>query len=284
MYNLVALFIRYSGVITFVVFESIALFWAVRYNERQHEIYVTSANVATGVLYKRYEQISNYFSLSNINDSLAKENAKLLSQLEQSKFERSIQRDTIQDVEEKLQLYSYIAANVIDNSINSRENYLTIDVGTAQGIHQGMGVISKNGVVGIVKTVSKNFSQVLSVLNSQCNISASVRRTGFFGYLVWNGESPHQVTLEAIPKYSEIAVGDSIQTSGYSAIFPKGIYIGKVMQYGVKPGSNFYAIEVELANDLGNLEYVYVVDNLFRQELEQLEQQAKPVKGTFLKQ
>ena len=121
MYNLVALFIRYSGVITFLVFESIALFWAVRYNERQHEIYVTSANVATGVLYKRYEQISNYFSLSNINDSLAKENAKLLSQLEQSKFERSIQRDTIQDVEEKLQLYSYIAANAIDNSINSRE-------------------------------------------------------------------------------------------------------------------------------------------------------------------
>jgi rod shape-determining protein MreC len=167
--------------------------------------------------------------------------------------------------------FRIVEARVINNSIISRNNTLTINRGKSHGITPGMGVIGSNGIVGIIKSASKNFSVVLSLLHSDTRISASIRRNNFFGSLIWTGNNPKIMHLEAIPKHADLVLGDTVQTSGYSHIFPEGIIIGHIHDVSLESGNNFYTIEVALNNDLSNVHYVYVVEMRKLKEIRQLE-------------
>ena len=138
-----------------------------------------------------------------------------------------------------------------------------------------MAVISSSGVVGIVKDVSKNYASVLSVLHQNSSISAKLSESGYIGSLIWNGRDPRVAQLMDIPNHVQIAEGMLIQTSGFSAMFPAGINIGKVKAFDVKDGDNFYSIDVDLLTDMNNVSVVYVVDNLMRMEQVELETQAE---------
>ena len=173
------------------------------------------------------------------------------------------------------QHYSYIPAKVINNSTDRQDNYLTINRGMLQGVMPEMAVISSSGIVGIVKDVSKNYASVLSVLHQNSSISAKLSESGYIGSLVWNGRDPKVAQLMDIPNHVQLAEGMLIQTSGFSAMFPAGINIGKVKAFDVKDGDNFYSIDVDLLTDMNNVSVVYVVDNLMRMEQVELETQVE---------
>ena len=135
-----------------------------------------------------------------------------------------------------------------------------------------MAVISSNGIVGIVKDVSGNFSSVLSVLHKDARISAMIKKNGYFGSLVWDGSDFKTGTLSDIPVHAKISEGDTIVTSRYSAIFPDGILIGTIVGFKINPGDNFYTIYVKFSTDFSNLSYVYVVNNLMKDEQSLLEE------------
>ena len=276
-------FLRYGTILLFLVLESYALYMVARYNKKQNEIYQSSANLVVGVIYDNFSTVRKYFSMQAVADSLAKENADLKTRLEASKYIAVQQRGTVRfpldtstirpDTSQKKdveQQFTYIAAEVIKNSIVQDENYLTINRGSNQGIRAGMGVISPDGVVGIVRNVTPHFSQVMSVLNKRMSLSAMIKRNRYFGSLKWNGGNPKIVTLESVPKHAEVAKGDTIITSGFSEMFPGEIQIGKVVDFSIKNGTNFYSIDVELWTDMSNIRYVYVVDNLLIEDLKKL--------------
>lgn len=274
MYALIALLTRYGGVIAFIILESISMYLAVKYNKNQQEIYINSANTISGAIYQRYSKIMRFAELSVVADSMAAENARLYARLGNAKFSDYLVRDSIlvkDSLNKVKQRYTYIAANVISNSISLPNNYITLNRGSKHGIKPGMGVISSKGVIGIVRNVSENFSQVMSILHQQSRISASLKKTGYFGTMRWrNPSNITYMSLETLPKHSIIEIGDTIQTSGYSYIFPEGIPIGKVENYQVEPGSNYYTAKIMLFEDLGRLRYVYVVDNIMFEEQEKL--------------
>jgi rod shape-determining protein MreC len=274
MYALIALLTRYGGVIAFVILESVSMYLAVRYNKNQQEIYINSANTISGAIYQRYSKIMRFAELSVVADSMAAENARLYARLGNAKFSDYLVRDSVlvKDSLNKIkQRYSYIAANVISNSIALPNNYLTLNRGSKHGVKPGMGVITAKGVVGIVRNVSENFAQVMSILHQQSRISASLKRTNYFGTMRWRDPSNIlYMSLETLPKHSIIERGDTIQTSGYSYIFPEGIPIGQVEEYQVEPGSNYYTAKVKLFEDLGRLRYVYIVDNVMIAEQDNL--------------
>lgn len=203
---------------------------------------------------------------------LLEENAKLRSLLENSMFK--ISRDFIEltdtnniGIEQK---YNYTSAEVINNSFRNRNNYITINKGTKHNIITESGVISSNGIIGIIESVGEKYSSVISILNKKSYVSAQLKNSQYFGSLTWPGESRSKFLLSDVPKQAEVIIGDTIVTGGYSGIFPEGIPIGKVVTSEVPEGQNYYYIEVEPFIDYANLKSVYIIQNLHKRDLNEL--------------
>jgi rod shape-determining protein MreC len=263
MNNLLQFVIRYSAFILFLLLEAAALTLVVKYNDNQKGIFQHSSSLLVGRLYKLTDEMYKYNHLQTFADSLADENALLKEQI--FNLERSVQR--LQPVDQPidsciLDLYHLIPAQVINNSINQRNNHFTIDKGTRDGIQQGMGVISQQGIVGIIEDAGTAYSTAVSILHSGVQISAAIKRNGYFGTMVWKEIDPAHIILEAIPGQADIQIGDTIVTSGYSYIFPKGIFIGKIDRFWTEGGSNYYTIQVRLHEDIARMNRVYVVEYL----------------------
>ena len=274
MRNLFAFIWKNYFVFLFILLEIIAYFLIVQNNSFHKASFLNSSNVISASIFNTTNNISGYLGLRSTNELLAVENEKLHAQsiLSFAKFYTNLWRinDTIYE-----QQYTYLSARVINNSIYKRNNYLTLNKGNRHGIKQEMAVISSNGIVGIVKDVSGNFSSVLSVLHKNSKISAKIKKNGYFGSLVWDGADFKICTLSDIPNHVKISKGDAIVTSKYSAIFPEGIPIGNIVDFKINPGDNFYTISVKLSTDFSNLSYVYVVNNLMKGEQITLEEKSQ---------
>jgi rod shape-determining protein MreC len=220
-------------------------------------------------MYEAFNTVVEYFSLGKTNKMLAEENARLRALLKESYLARNMDAYTVNDTLYEQQ-YRYIAAKVVSNSVNKRNNYLILNKGTRQGITREMAVITPEGIVGIVKEASGDFCSVLSVLNSQTHISAKIRKYNQNGTVVWDGPDQHYGTLKDIPGHVRIKIGDTVVTSGYSYIFPEGIVIGTIDDYKLIEGNNFYRIRVRFSVDYNRLSYVEVVTNLFKGEFDQI--------------
>lgn len=272
MRNLIYLFVRFGGLIAFVILELLCMYLVVNYNRKQRSIFIHSSNTISGQLYERFDEIVEFWNLSEVSDSLAEENARLRAQLRSAKFVETILQDSVRN-EKTSQRYTFIAAEIVNNSINKHSNNLTLNRGREHGIQSRMGVFDDKGIVGIVRNVGPRYAHVMSILHKESRISAKIRRNSYFGSVLWNGNNPREVTLSDIPKHADLLVGDTVQTSGYSTIFPEGIMIGVVDTFWLEPGSNFYTIEVGLSNDLSRSKYVYVVNDLMEKEITKVEEE-----------
>jgi len=271
MRNLFFLIIRYGGFLSFLGFEIICFYLIVNYNDSQHKIWIHSSNYVSGALYEKMDAISRYWNLSVVADSLSNENARLRADLRDARFQEEVLDGSVTD-QNWQQHYTFTSAEVVNNSINRLNNYMTINRGNRHGIKPRMGVINDDGIVGIVTRVDKYYSSVMSVLNKETRIASSLKRNNFFGSIVWENSNPTLAQLIDIPKHAAVAVGDTVQTSGYSAIFPGGIPIGAISNINLPAGSNFYNIDVKLFNDLSRVRYVYVVNNLMRLDQQSVEE------------
>ncbi len=294
MRNLLEFLARFGSFFLFLLLEALCFFLIVRFDDDKNRIFLSSANAVAGFALKKSDAVADYFRMPQQMAQLQLENAGLRAQLPNSFYDEQYEQDTVSIQVRKpdsiysqalrrdslslrdtliSQVYAYIPANVISNSINLRNNMLTIDRGSDQGVAPRMGVIGPQGVVGIVRHVSRHYAAVLSVLHSDMGISASIKHKGYFGSLVWRDSDPNRMRLEAVPKHADIAAGDTVVTSGFSGIFPAGIFIGKVISVTQAPGDNFHDIRVEPAADMSRIGHVYVVQNKWLGELEHLQKQ-----------
>jgi rod shape-determining protein MreC len=172
--------------------------------------------------------------------------------------------------------YDVIAAKVVNNSVMYLSNYITINKGSADGISSDMCVVSERGVVGIVSTVAEHYSTVLPLLNPRFRLSCKVLGSNYFGSMSWDGRSARYAQLDELPRHVEFNEGDTIVTSGFSAIFPEGILVGKVSSFDERQrDDNFYSLTVKLATDFYRLSSVMVIRNYHRDEQLQLEEEVK---------
>ena len=218
----------------------------------------------------KYQSVTQYFGLTKVAEELASENARLLERnmniQNRSEKPSTFITDTVHHEQ-----FELVAAKVINNSITGLDNFVTLNKGQADGIRKGMGIVQDDGLVGIVTDVNDKFSRGVSLLHRDCRISAALSRNHFFGTLYWPGGDPRMVRLGDVPKHAELKIGDQIITSGYSFIFPQGLPLGKIVDFSLSDGSNFYEIDVELSNDLSKIDYVYVIRNLLKGEQIQLQ-------------
>ena len=215
-------------------------------------------------------EIEAFFSLVKVNEQLSQRNLYLEQQV------RSLSEQLVAETQDsnavhrgQLQLlsgYRLIPAKVVDNSVNRRDNFITIDKGSADGVRKDMGVACGNGVVGIVYLVSAHYSIIIPVLNTQSNISCQIQGRGYFGYLHWTGGYAHMAYVDDVPRHARFRTGDAIVTSGYSSVFPPGILVGHVRYVFNSADGMSYRLKIQLSTDFGKLRDVCVIDNAPMQE------------------
>lgn len=281
MRNLFAFIYRFRAFLLFVLLEVLCIYLIVRYNTYQGAAFFNSANKYVGQVLEYQSGITDYFRLTSINNTLARENAELRKELMRFRTQgisdsTAVLDTTFYAATDSSHTAPYIlhAGRVINNSVRRMNNYLTLSIGAADGVKPGMGVISSNGVVGRVKTVSANYATVTSVLHSQMLISAKIKKDNTFGTLKWTGGNYRTALLDYIPLHINPAKGDTVVTSGFNTVFPEGIMVGTISSVEKEQDKSFYTIKVRLAVDFAQLSYVYVVESTTMQERDDLEQQA----------
>jgi rod shape-determining protein MreC len=272
MRNLWIFINRYNAFFLFVIFFAIGVALTVNNNAYQRSVTFNSTNEVVGSAYERLNVFKKYMNLGAVNDSLAIENAKLNTALVAILNQDSAKNTVVKDTVNKVQ-YTYLAARVIKNSITLRNNIITINKGSNDGIENGMAVISAGkGVVGIIRDVSPHLATIESLLNKDTKISVSLKSTNALGSLVWGDRNSdfRKASIKDIANHVKVKLRDTIVTSGFGS-FPPGILVGTVSNRGISTGDNFLTIEINLFNDFSTLQYVYVIKDRLAQEQKALE-------------
>lgn len=274
MRNLIAFIIRYHFFLLFLMLEAFAFVLIANSTYYQQASILNTSNRITGTVYSAFDNVTDYFSLRKTNYILSEENARLRKATSLSFLKADTNSFFVNDTINKLR-YTYIAAKVINNSVNRRNNYIMLNKGRKHGIDKDMAVITSNGIVGTVVSVSDNFSWVMSVLNKHTKISGRIKKNNQMGTIIWEGKDFSVGTLSDIPAHVKIAKGDTIVTSGFSYIFPAGIFVGTIKDFRVEQGDHFYVIPFTFGVDYNSLDYVYVVKDLSKKEVMNLENTVK---------
>ena len=272
MRSLFLFLFKYRTFFVFVLLQ-ILCFWLIISNNRyQSAAFFTSSNRLAAAIMTTTDNVSDYFNLGAQNKKLAEENSRLrrlLNQKQQIPYYLPGKR--VKDTA-VLKQFNYMPAKVVKNSVNWSNNYITINKGAAHGIKNGMGVVSHDGIVGIIKSSSRHFSTITSLLHSNIYISSVIKRTGDLCSTTWDGRNPYQASLRFVPRHIRLQPGDTIVTSGYNAIFDKGTLIGTVKETSIEENATFYDVTIDLATDFNSLSYVYVIENRLRLEKDSIEQ------------
>ncbi|MDX9769738.1 MAG: rod shape-determining protein MreC [Tenuifilaceae bacterium] len=269
MNSLIRFIVRYQFFLLFLVLETFSFWLLSTHSYYQSTKLEDATRTLTGFASTRISNATKYLKLAETNEHLAQSNLELRNQLAALNTRYDLLRNKLGDtlVEPN---YSYTLAKVVNNSINKQYNYLTLNVGKDHGVKKEMGVVSSQGVIGIVAGVSSNYSTVISLLNVDLKISAKLKRTNHFGSLYWDGKNYREVLLTDVPQHVAVSIGDTVVTSGYSAIFPADINLGTISSVEGK-GSNFHNLKVKLFADFKQLSSVWVVSPKLESEREDLE-------------
>lgn len=269
MQQIINFVLRNKTFLVFLLLFSLSLFFTIQSHSYHKSKFINSSNALTGNIYYVANGIGQYFNLVEENKVLLEENRVLKTMM------YNLNLDTIKfSANDSLKFtsnYKIRTAEVYKNSYSQSTNYLTISKGKKDSIEVDYGVITSQGIVGIVENTSENFSSVLSILNTRSRINAQLKKTHHIGSLVWNTESAEFAQLIDISKFAPLAIGDTIITGGQSTIFPKGVLIGTVNSFKIDSGGDSYVVNVKLFNDMTNIGHVYVIENLQAAEIKSLQ-------------
>ena len=260
---------RYNNLIIFLILEGITIYLLTTGNTYHNTLVVNGIRGLTLGIEERMTKIRNYMSLRDINERLASENTAVRNSIQRiARKENSLFFSVSDSIFP--QQYVYTTAEVINNSTNRQKNFFTLNKGKRQGVRVNMAVTCNNAVAGVITGCSENFSVAMSLLNIDFKLSARIKSNGYFGSLSWEGKDYRYAVLGEIPQHVIVNVGDSIEATGYSAIFPEGVIVGTVSDYE-KVGGDFYRITVSLTTDFRKLHFVDIIGNLKKTEQLELE-------------
>lgn len=279
MKNLINFLIQYSVVFLFLSLEIISFTLIVKNQAYQKSVFLSSSNSFVSEMYELSNSVVEFFKLRAANDNLSEENTTLKNQIINLQNKLSTLKPEASDsvhfrVPPEME-YQFISAKVINSSTNKLQNYITLNKGDIDGIKIDMGVISDEGVVGIVKTVSRRFSVVIPILNPKIEISCKFKRNNYTGGLLWSGEDYRYANLTDIARHVELALGDTIITSSFTNSFPEGIPVGTIENFKIKESEAYYKIKIKLAVNFRTLSHVKIINYLNYQEQKELEKKSE---------
>jgi rod shape-determining protein MreC len=269
MKNLLNFLARYNNLIIFLLLEGIAIYLVATGNDYQNLRVLKSVRLMTARVESRITNARSYLNLHDINTKITQENVSLRNRLEKMIKNQTQGFVSVSDTISGQQ-YVYTSAVLVNNSTNRQKNFFTLNKGIKQGIGVDMAVTSLDGAAGVIVSSSDNYSVAMSLLNIDFRLSARMKSNGFFGSLSWDGRDYRYAVLNEIPQHVIINEGDTVETTGFSAVFPEGVMIGQVSDFE-KTGGDFYKIRVKLSTDFKKLNNVNIIGNLKRTEQKEIE-------------
>jgi rod shape-determining protein MreC len=249
MKNLLNFLARYNNLIIFLILEGITVYLLTTENNYHNTRIVNGVSNLINGIESRINITRTFLSLREINENLAAENVALKNRIGRLAIKNNSPFMSVSDT-----IY--------------RQQY--INKGVLQGVTVGMAVTSDNGVAGVIVGCFENYSVAMSVLNLDFKLSARIKSNGYFGSLCWDGRDYRHAILSEIPQHVSVNIGDTIETTGYSAIFPEGVIVGTVSDFE-KIGSDFYKITISLITDFKKLHFVDIIGNMKKTEQLELE-------------
>lgn len=265
---------KFRFFLLFLLLEILAFNFTLQYHSYHKSKFVNSANSISGGLYNKINSITEYLHLKTENKLLIEENINLKNLLEKKVIDFEPTSFMVTDSLLYNQKYEYTTAKIINNNYTKRNNYLTINKGSENGLDTEMGVINGRGIIGVIKNTSSNYATILSILNNSSKINVRLKNSTHFGTMIWNGEDYNTTQITDIPRQAIIKKGDTIISGGKSALFPEGILIGIIEDFDIE-NNQYKKINVVLFNDMSALENVQVVKNL--EKIEQLSLEQKTI-------
>lgn len=267
MQNLLNFLYRFRTFGLFLLLEGVCMWLIISYNNRYNAAFLNSSNSWVASINRATSNTTNYFQLQQVNEKLVRENLLLREQIANLNISKT-STDTITSKN-----YELIEAKVINNSFRRSMNYLTLAAGKTDGILPGMGVISGEGVVGQVKSVSNNFATVTSLLHRNLLVSSTIQRTNTLATVQWDGVSHLEAELKYVPRHIMLKEGDTVVTSGFNSVFPEDVMIGTISSFSLETDDVFYDAKIRLSVDFSSLRYVYLVKKLMKEEQDSLQQE-----------
>ena len=271
--------VKHNDWFLFLLLEGISLVLIVRFNNYQGATFFTSAGSVAGNVYSVFMDANRYFHLKKENDGLLAQNVTLTRELTELKEQfaelrnsKALQKDSL--VHSIKSGYTFLTANIINNSLNSVNNFITLNKGSDDGVRPEMGVFNSDGIVGVVYLTSKNRSIVIPLLNSKSSVSCRVKGSDSFCSLSWDGGDPRYSNLIDLPRYAQFETGDTVVTSGFSSIFPGDLPVGTVEKIEDSADGMFYTVRVRLFVDFSRLTSVFIVGNESYEEQSKLEEKS----------
>ncbi len=213
------------------------------------------------------EKVRSHFYTYRQNDELAGENARLREEL------RALRGSTPAAAELPAAPsggFIYTPATIVKLSRGTAHSYIIINRGSEDGIIPQSGIITEKGIVGVISAVDKHYAYGLTLMNSNVSVSVRVGEDGVAAPMRWDGVSSDGAVVSDIPPHYQINPGDTVRTSGLSAIFPGDIPVGIAGESRLVDGST-RQVKVRLFQDFNSLRYVTVTENAERNEIEALE-------------
>lgn len=256
--------------ITFLVLFFISYLQVLQFNDYQQTYYFNTSKSFFNSWDRLKSNVTSYFALTHKNESLARENAELRKTLASNYLFKDGKLRLSSD-SSPYKRYHYILAKVIKSTVYDQNNFITIDKGKSSGVQKGMAVIAPDGIAGVVYDVSEHFAVLISVLNTQFIASPMIPEINYrAGSVQWDGKSASIVKLKGISKFEKLKPGMQVYTSNYSTLFPEGVSIGKIKDFKPSATDNFLDVNVELSNDFRKMDYVYVVHDFYKAEIDSL--------------
>lgn len=281
MRNIFLFIRRYFNLIFFLFLQGVCIYFIVSYSNYHKAAFGNTTNRITGSINRKYNEVEYYFRLKKTNDSLVKANENLYNKLRSDfNIPDSVNKSVIDtmhiDSVMRFRKFNYLNAKVVSNSVSSQSNFIVIYGSNVKYFTKNMGVVDQNNnAVGIITEIDGDYAVVMSLLHKDSHISGKLKKGGETGILSWNGEQPNMISISNIPKSAKVVKGDSVVTSGFSAIFPKGIMIGRVADLRPETSNNNFKVTLRTAADFYNLEFVYAIQSADAEPVKKLTDKAK---------
>lgn len=272
--NLLNFIIRYGTWFIFAFYVLISCVLLFTHSSYRQSVYLSSANMVSSAVYGAASEVTGYFHLRSINESLQESNANLENEVLNLRHQLAECQTLLSDTTKYTsyqQRFSYVPATVINNSVRHPRNYFSINRGIEDGVKTGMGVVDQNGVVGIVNVAGDHTARVISLLNETQHFSVKIKGTQYIGSLVWKGGDPLVAYMQEVPRHAKFHVGDTVVTSGYSTTFPADIPVGEIMNRIKGSDDNFFILKVRLNSDFRTLSTVRVIMDEYKPTLDSLQ-------------
>jgi len=262
----------FDGIVSVAVFIALEVLSVVLISNNsvvQHSQIASAIQSVNNFFLDKQSKLDEFTGLRQENAKLAQENASLRLKVEELslRIEEYPAPDSAWQAQSR---YAFLAAKVINNTVNRQHNFLILDKGSSDGVAEGMGVITSRGVIGVISSCDERYCRVKSLLDVDQKISGKLVKDNNLGLVIWGGRSTSTVSMTEIPTHTDIAPGDTVVTSGYSAIFPQGIPIGRV-DVSKSDGVSVVAT-LSLFENFHSLQYVYIVKDADMATIKELEE------------